>query len=156
MRPKWTSKNSTSIRACSLNRATAIFLENYNLGVAWQATPQVELALDYQRINYADVASVGNPSGDILNCTLMGGTNAANCLGGSAGAGFGYSNIDVWKLGMEYKASQNMTYRAGYSHNDNPISGSDTLETGTFNIIAPGGDHGSHYLGLHLHAGIGR
>lgn len=110
--------------------------ENYNLGVAWQATPEVKLALDYQRINYADVASVGNPSGDILNCTLMGGTNAANCLGGSAGAGFGYSNIDVWKLGMEYKASQNMTYRAGYSHSDNPISGSDTLET-TFNIIAP-------------------
>jgi len=60
--------------------------ENYNLGVAWQVAPQVKLALDYQRINYADVASVGNPSGDILNCTLMGGTNAANCLGGSAGA----------------------------------------------------------------------
>jgi len=107
--------------------------ENYNLGVAWQATPAVKLALDYQRINYADVPSVGNPSGDILNC-MMG--VAANCLGGSAGAGFGYANINVWKLGMEYKASQNMTYRAGYSHNDNPISGSDTAEV-TFNILAP-------------------
>jgi long-chain fatty acid transport protein len=107
--------------------------ENYNLGVAWQATQAVKLALDYQRINYADVASVGNPSGDILNC-MMG--VVANCLGGSAGAGFGYANIDVWKLGMEYKASQNMTYRAGYSHNDNPISGSDTAEV-TFNILAP-------------------
>jgi long-chain fatty acid transport protein len=35
--------------------------ENYNLGVAWQATPAVKLALDYQRINYSVINSIGNP-----------------------------------------------------------------------------------------------
>ncbi len=42
--------------------------ENYNLGVAWQATPAVKLALDYQRINYSGVDSVSNTSqlGSIL------------------------------------------------------------------------------------------
>ncbi len=102
--------------------------ENYNLGVAWQATPAVKLALDYQRINYGKVASVGNP---VSNLLVLG-----QPLGSANGPGFGYSNIDVWKLGTEYKYSQNLTLRAGYSHSDNPISGSDLGEV-LFNILAP-------------------
>jgi long-chain fatty acid transport protein len=102
--------------------------ENYNLGVAWQATPQMKLALDYQRINYADVASVGNPVTNLLVLNQP--------LGSANGPGFGYANIDIWKLGMEYKYSPKMTLRAGYSHNDNPISGSDMGEV-LLNILAP-------------------
>ncbi len=99
--------------------------ENYNLGVAWQATPAVKLALDYQRINYGEVAAVGAPA--------------------SAG-GFGYDNIDVWKLGVEYKYSQKLTLRAGYSHTDSPIVGASLAECmagsvncgeTTLNILAP-------------------
>ena len=101
--------------------------ENYNLGVAWQATPAVKLALDYQRINFGKVASVGNPSSNYALGGLLGLDN---------GAGFGWSNVNVWKLGTEYKYSQKLTLRAGYSHSDNPINGSDTAEA-TFNILAP-------------------
>ncbi len=99
--------------------------ENYNLGVAWQATPAVKLALDYQRINYGEVTAVGAPA--------------------SAG-GFGYDNIDVWKLGVEYKYSQKLTLRAGYSHTDSPIVGASLAECmagsvncgeTTLNILAP-------------------
>ncbi len=110
--------------------------ENYNLGVAWQATPAVKLALDYQRINYSGVPSIANPSGNFVGCPAFGGSNPANCLGGNAGAGFGWSDVDVWKLGVEFKHSKSLTLRAGYSHNDNPINGSDTAEA-TFNILAP-------------------
>ena len=108
--------------------------ENYNLGVAWQATPQVKLALDYQRINYSGVASVSNP---LLPNLMMA------PLGSDGGAGFGWDDMNVWKLGMEYKYSQQLTLRAGYSHTDSPIKASncaamsgDCSET-TFNIIAP-------------------
>ncbi len=107
--------------------------ENYNLGVAWQATPAIKLALDYQRINYSGVASVSNPLLPNLQASL---------LGNDSGAGFGWDDIDVWKLGAEYKYSQQLTLRAGYSHTDNPISSSanpvspDFGET-SFNIIAP-------------------
>jgi long-chain fatty acid transport protein len=89
---------------------------NYNLGVAWQLNPAIKLALDYQRIDYSGVKSIGTsvPSG-----------------------GFGWEDIDVWKIGMEYKASQNLTYRAGYSHTNSPISGSDPADV-TGNIVAPG------------------
>ncbi|MFH1818049.1 MAG: outer membrane protein transport protein [Pseudomonadota bacterium] len=96
--------------------------ENYNLGVAWQATPAVQLALDYQRINYSGVNSIGNPS-----------TNQAQ-LGADNGPGFGWQDVDVWKLGVQYKYSQQLTLRAGYNHTDNPITAHDV----TFNILAPG------------------
>ena len=102
--------------------------ENYNLGVSWQATPALRLAVDYQRINYADVDAVGNP---VSNLLLLG-----NPLGSTRGAGFGWDNVDVWKVGMEYKLNSKFTLRAGYSHNDNPINGSDLGEA-TFNILAP-------------------
>ncbi len=99
--------------------------ENYNLGVAWQASPAVKLALDYQRINYGSVKSIANPS-----------TNAfiPAPLGADNGPGFGWDDIDVWKLGVEYKYSQQLTLRAGYNHGDNPIQARDV----TFNILAPG------------------
>lgn len=95
--------------------------ENYNLGVAWQATPMVKLALDYQRINFSDVKSVGNPS------------NLPGALGANNGPGFGWDDVDVWKLGMEYKYAPKLTLRAGYSHANNPINSRDV----TLNILAP-------------------
>ena len=101
--------------------------ENYNLGVAWQATPQVLIALDYQRISYSDVPSIANSSQQ-LGCPGTG------CLGGSTGIGFGWNDIDVWKLGAEYKYSNALTLRAGFNHGDNPIRSRDV----TFNILAPG------------------
>lgn len=110
--------------------------ENYNLGVAWQANPQVKVALDYQRINYSDVDAVGNPVANVFGCPGAGGANPANCGGGSAGFGFGWSDMDVWKLGVEYKHNNHWTFRAGYSHADNPIDGSDVGEV-TANILAP-------------------
>ena len=96
--------------------------ENYNLGVSWQATPAIRLALDYQRINYSDVASIANAS------------LVPFPLGADNGPGFGWQDIDVWKLGAEYKYSQQLTLRAGWNHGDNPITPADV----TFNILAPG------------------
>jgi len=100
--------------------------ENWNIGVAWQATPEIKLALDYQQINYEGVDSIGAAPSD---------------------GGFGWEDISVWKLGMEYKLNQAMTLRAGYSHTDSPIKGADLAQcmTGsencgevTLNILAPG------------------
>jgi len=98
--------------------------ENYNLGVAWQATPALKLALDYQRINYSGVDAVGLP----------------------APVGFGWDDMDIWKLGMEYKYSPKLTLRGGYSHTDSPIegasladcmAGSENCGEVTQNILAP-------------------
>ncbi|KVW97218.1 OmpP1/FadL family transporter [Thiobacillus denitrificans] len=108
--------------------------ENYNLGVAWQATPVVKLALDYQRINYSKINSVGNP------------VASPGSLGANNGPGFGWDDMDVWKLGMEYKYTPKLTLRAGYSHTDSPIKGTNAAGCGAgsencaevmLNILAP-------------------
>lgn len=98
--------------------------ENYAMGVTIQASPAVLLALDYQRINYSDVKAIGNqmtPSGPFP-------------LGSDNGPGFGWADLNVFKVGVEWKQSQNLTLRAGYNHTNNPVSGANV----TFNIIAPG------------------
>jgi long-chain fatty acid transport protein len=107
--------------------------EHYGLGVAFQATPKVTIAADYQRINYSDVRSVGNPSTNIGN-SVAGTGFTVGSLGCSSCRGFGWQDVNVFKLGVEYQYSGDLTLRAGYNHTDNPIQSRDV----TFNIIAPG------------------
>lgn len=104
---------------------------NYSVGLAVQVNPKTLVALDYQRINYSDVDSINNPMANLGGCMFG---NASMCLGGSNGAGFGWQDIDVWKLGVEYAYSKNLVLRAGLNHGENPIRPADI----TFNILAPG------------------
>lgn len=140
---------STKISMSKFDKYKGLFAEegdfdmpaNYNIGVAFKASPATTVAVDYQRIDYSGVKSVGNSSSLLLQCA---GGNQANCLGGSNGAGFGWRDIDVWKLGVEYRYSDRMTLRGGYNHSDNPIQASDV----TFNILAPGVVQDHATLGL--------
>ncbi len=100
--------------------------ENYGIGFAWKATPQITVAADVQRINYGSIKSIANP---IANLTVSG-----NKLGTDNGGGFGWRDMTVYKLGVSYDVSKNLTLRAGYSTADQPIPSSETL----FNILAPG------------------
>jgi long-chain fatty acid transport protein len=110
---------------------------NFTIGAELKLTDQWLFALDFERIFYSDAKSVHNPSSLIGNCLppAMGGAgNTSNCLGGSDGAGFGWKDIDVWKVGVQYVMSPQWTLRAGYNHSGNPVQPQDV----TFNILAPG------------------
>jgi long-chain fatty acid transport protein len=96
--------------------------ENYALGVAFTPMPGWTLAADWQRIAYSGVASVGNPSSNMAP------------LGAPGGPGFGWRDIDVYKLGAAWQVNSRWTLRAGINHGENPIRSSDV----TFNILAPG------------------
>lgn len=96
--------------------------ENVTLGMAFQVTPAVLLALDYQRINYSGVPAVANPSSNMAP------------LGSANGPGFGWRDIDVWKLGVQWQVNPTWTLRAGYNKGQNPVMPNDV----TFNILAPG------------------
>lgn len=96
--------------------------ENYTLGASFLVTPAVTLALDYSRINYSGVPSIANPS-----------TNAA-LLGSPNGRGFGWTDVNVWKVGVQWQATPQLTMRAGVNVGDNPVQSRDV----TFNIVAPG------------------
>ena len=94
-------------------------------GVAYKVIEPLTIAADVQRINYSDVASVGN--------TFLPNIVAAP-LGSNNGAGFGWRDINVYKLGVQWKQNEVWTWRAGYSKADQPIPNSEVL----FNILAPG------------------
>ena len=107
--------------------------DSLNLGIAVQAMPKLTVAADYQRINYSGIRSIANPSttaGDGL--PPFGGI--PNTLGCDSCRGFGWSSVNVFKLGAEYQYNPNLILRAGYNHTDNPIQARDV----TFNMIAPG------------------
>lgn len=110
---------------------------NWGLGAAWQATPNLLLTADYERIYYSQVNSVGNSSrvpGCMPAFPAGPGTGAA-CLGASSDSiGFGWSDISVFKLGAEYRINSAWLVRAGYNYSQNPIGSQDV----TFNILAPG------------------
>lgn len=134
---------SPKIKMSSFDNYSGLFAssfdipENYTLGMSFQASESVKLALDYQRINYADVPAIGNSTSAMNGCMALvmgGGAPNSGCLGGANGPGFGWQNINVIKLGAEWKVSPKLTLRAGYNHSDNPIKSADV----TFNIMAPG------------------
>ena len=95
---------------------------HYGLGVAWEPDSTWLVAFDYERINYSDAKSVSNPS-----------TNRAP-LGADNGPGFGWQDINVYRLGVQYRIDPTWAVRAGYNRSDNPITSRDV----TFNILAPG------------------
>ncbi len=96
--------------------------ENYTIGVAFDATPDFTVAIDYKRINYQSVGSIGNSS------------RIPNLFGNPGAAGFGWQNIDIIKFGAEWRQNDQWTWRAGIAKNENPIGTDDV----TLNILAPG------------------
>lgn len=105
---------------------------NYSLGIAMDASDKLTLMLGYRHIAYSDVNSVGNSGQTPLP------------FGAANGPGFGWDDVDTVKLGMEYKTSDEWTWRAGISNNNNPIGPEDV----TLNILAPG------VVELHLTGGF--
>lgn len=111
----------------------------YNIGIAVDVGSSGVIVADIQRINYTDVASMSNPIQQLINGSCnpspaFGGTGpaGAGCLGGAAGAGFGWEDMTIFKLGYQVDVDD-ITYRVGYSHADQPIPDDQTL----FNILAP-------------------
>lgn len=92
-------------------------------GVAWDASPDFTVMLDYKHIFYSAVDSVGNS-------TVFTGIP----FGAPGGPGFGWSDVDVVSVGAAWRVAPDWTLRAGYANNTNPIGSEDV----TLNILAPG------------------
>jgi long-chain fatty acid transport protein len=95
---------------------------NITVGLAWDVLPTFTLLLDYKHIFYSGVKSIANSSRNPFP------------FGWSNGPGFGWKDVDVVSLGAEWRATRDLTLRAGYAHNTNPVRSRDV----TLNILAPG------------------
>ncbi|HRE14755.1 MAG TPA: outer membrane protein transport protein [Usitatibacteraceae bacterium] len=130
---------ATKVRMQEFDKYKGLFAEaggfdipsNWTIGLAWKPDAKWTIAADFERINYSDSKSVSNPATGILACF---GGDANGCLGAGGGAGFGWQDIDVWKVGVQYAIDARWTVRAGVNRSDNPIQARDV----TFNILAPG------------------
>jgi long-chain fatty acid transport protein len=98
---------------------------NWVAGIAIKPTDRVDIALDVQQVLYSGIPSVHNP---LLPNLMMA------PLGASGGAGFGWKDMTTVKGGVQLRASEGWTWRAGYSYGKQPIPDSEVL----FNILAPG------------------
>jgi len=113
---------------------------NMTVGLAWDPNDTGTVVLDVQQINYEDIPAVSNSIEPLTDgsCAPQAGPggsgSGAGCLGGSDGAGFGWQNMTVLKLGYEWRAAPRWTWRFGYSKAEQPIPESEAL----FNILAPG------------------
>lgn len=104
-----------------------------NIGIAIHVTPNVVFTGDVQKIWYKDVKAYGNNNNALVNGTCIL-SDRSTCLGGNNGAGFGWDNALIVKVGAQWKINPVWTVRAGYNH------GNDVLPNnqGETNIITPG------------------
>lgn len=100
--------------------------ENFGFGVAIKATPKTTVAMDVTQINYTGVKSISNPG------TLFPQVSGTP-MGPSNGSGFGWTDMTVYKIGVSYEYSPDLTLRAGYNYGKMPLSSQNTY----FNILAP-------------------
>jgi long-chain fatty acid transport protein len=98
---------------------------NWVAGIAIKPTEDVDIAVDVQQVLYSGIASVANP---ILPNLMQA------PLGSDAGAGFGWEDMTTVKGGVQLRAGEGWTWRAGYSYGQQPIPDREVL----FNILAPG------------------
>ncbi len=83
-------------------------------GVAFDLMPNFTVMADYKHIFYGSVQAIGT----------------AGALGG-----FGWSDIDIYKFGVEWDVNPGFTLRAGYSYNTNPLSSA--AGSAFANVLAP-------------------
>jgi len=93
-------------------------------GMSLKVTPEVTLVADWQRIFYSDVDALGNSNSSL---------GPDNLLGSDGGLGFGWDDIDIFKVGVQWAYSPKLTLRAGVSHADQLFDNAEAL----FNILAP-------------------
>lgn len=97
---------------------------NYAAGLAFKATPKLNVAFDVERIEYSKSPPTGNPLQNFF---------AGNLLGSDNGPGWGWTDQTVYKLGVDYAWSPKTVLRAGWNYGKAPIPEDQVM----FNIISP-------------------
>jgi long-chain fatty acid transport protein len=107
--------------------------QNFGVGIAVKATPQLTIAADVMYIDYSSIDSIANPIRNFYNCPALMGSNPNACLGGKDGPGFGWDSQTVFKLGVQYAINNEWTVRGGWNYGSSVIPESQTM----FNVLAP-------------------
>ncbi len=133
--PEWTigAAYRNEIQMSKFSRYKGLFAEGefdvpamLTLGAAYTpaSAPQWTITGEYQRIFYGNVKSIANPSAP-----------PNGPLGAPNGVGFGWQDIDVWRLAAIWRTSDKLTLRTGVSYSTEFIKNDGDV---VINTIAPG------------------
>jgi len=131
---------ASKIKMTELDKYEELFAEqgsfdipaNFALGVTFKATPKLDVSLEFQRILYEGINSVSN-AGPVPTAGGPSIGAGSGTLGADNGLGFGWEDINIYRIAGEYQYNNQWTLRAGFAANDQPIAADQLL----FNILAP-------------------
>ena len=118
---------------------------NWTAGIAYDITNDITVLFDVKQIMYSQVKSIANPmvASEMMpmipNPDMTSPENAYMPnpnfvpLGSDNGAGFGWEDMMIFKLGAEFRQVENWQFRFGFSYGKQPIQESEVM----FNILAP-------------------
>ena len=92
---------------------------NYGLGLSIDLTDKLVVAFDWLHVNYSDVAAIANPIENLAS--------TSGFLGEDNGAGFGWDDQDIYKIGLKYKYNKNFDFMVGYNYGAVPMPNSQLL-----------------------------
>lgn len=120
---------------------------SWTVGFSWEVVEDFTVMGDVKSIMYSSVKSIGNPMMPNLYEAMMG--DPSKLLGAAEGPGFGWEDIMVYKLGINYAGIDTWEFRGGFSVGNNPVQESEVM----FNILAPGVVQNQLSLGLSKEVG---
>jgi long-chain fatty acid transport protein len=97
---------------------------HYGIGMNFRPVPELKMALDVVHIDYEGVPALANGMAALAQ---------GFPLGSPQGPGFGWENMTVVKMGVNWSQSPKNEWRLGYNYGKQPIPSSEVL----FNILAP-------------------
>ncbi|MCW8928797.1 MAG: outer membrane protein transport protein [Gammaproteobacteria bacterium] len=106
-----------------------------NVGMTYKPNRTSALSFDIQWIQYSEIDAPGNKFEQLLREPTAGNPLPISLLGDKDGAGFGFDDSIVYKLGYQFKVKSlpKYTWRVGYAYQDQIIPQSGTL----FPMLAP-------------------
>jgi long-chain fatty acid transport protein len=109
--------------------------QDLKVGLTFRPNEGLALNFDVEKIWYGDIDAIANPIRNVYGCPTAGGPDMTfqSCFGGNNGGGFGWQDMTVYKIGAQWSSGNDFTWRAGFSHGDQPIPEIEAM----FNILAP-------------------
>lgn len=117
---------------------------NWTLGVSYDITEDMTVMADVKQIMYSQVKSISNPMVASEMIPMIANPDVTSTepyipnptfvpLGSDNGAGFGWEDMMIVKIGAEFRQIEDWQFRLGYSYGKQPIQESEVM----FNMLAP-------------------
>lgn len=105
---------------------------NFTVGIAIKPIDKLTIAFDVQRIKYSEIPAISNSINNTVG-TVSDPTTKGK-LGEDGGGGFGWGDMTVYKIGLNYEFNDKLTLRTGFNYGESPIPEDDNLMV---NTVAP-------------------